>query len=144
MFTFLNFLQIPVGPVAEIDFSSARAKKQRLDNAISGSTPVTKVTLKTTIPHVLPGTDTYKEFFEAINRNCPRSVALIMKEDYYHRFIPKSATTARSKPVFGLRTNTTSIYHPKTSNSCAKTMYYQICHWLTSEQLRAKQGNRQA
>ncbi|XP_051801043.1 uncharacterized protein LOC127533052 isoform X2 [Acanthochromis polyacanthus] len=99
--------KIPVAPVSDIDFSSARAKKQQLDDAISCSTTEAKKMPAKPCPPVAKGSETYKKFFEELSRNCPKSAALITNEAYYKNFIPKSATSMLPKPIMDCRTKDT-------------------------------------
>ncbi|XDV21196.1 hypothetical protein PO909_026341 [Leuciscus waleckii] len=81
--------KIPASPVALIDFSSAKSKKQKLDDAIAGkSTEQPKVVNPLQCPRVKKGSETYARFFESLSRNCPRSAALMARENYHKEFVP--------------------------------------------------------
>ncbi|CAL8263417.1 unnamed protein product [Arctogadus glacialis] len=81
--------KIPVAAVSDIDFASARAKKKRLDDAISGSSPEQS---KSPSP----------------KSACP-AVPLMVQEKFHKRFIPKSATTSLPKPNPGLPNTRQSV-----------------------------------
>uniref|UniRef100_A0AAV2KLV3 Uncharacterized protein n=1 Tax=Knipowitschia caucasica TaxID=637954 RepID=A0AAV2KLV3_KNICA len=99
--------KIPVASVSRIDFASARAKKQRLDDAISCSTIEPKKKPAKPCPTVAKGSETYKRFFEELSQNCPKSAALITNEAFYKKFIPKSATPTLPKSIMDCRTEDT-------------------------------------
>lgn len=107
-----TFFQIPAAPVAHIDFSSAKSKKQKLDDAIAGrSTEQHTVEKPVQCPKVKRGSEEYDKFFHELSRNCPRSAALIFKEKYHKAFVPKSCMLP--KTVLGYRTPVTLQLAPK-------------------------------
>ena len=90
--------------MAEIDFTSAKTKKRKLESAIAGSTPEQVKATPLSCPPVRPKSDVYNKFFEALHKNFSKSAVLITKERYYKEFIPKSATDALPKPVMDYKT----------------------------------------
>jgi len=107
-----SIFQIPAAPVAHIDFSSAKSKKQKLDDAIAGnSTEQPKVVNPVQCPRVKKGSETYARFFESLSRNCPRSAALMVRENYHKEFVPKSCLLP--KTVLEHRTPETLQLPPK-------------------------------
>ena len=138
-----NF-QIPVAPVADIDFSSAKAKKQKLDLAISGSDiKEHKAPLKS-CPCVAPGSPTYKKFFEELNKSCPRSASLMMKQLYHQKFIPKSATAILPKSTMDFRTEETLELSPGSLEKYCKVFSCQTSLLPRSGLWRGRLGSRQA
>ena len=57
--------------VSDIDFASARAKKKRLDDAISGSSPEQSKSPSpnSACPAVHPGSGVYTKFLDELNQN---------------------------------------------------------------------------
>ena len=93
-----------MAPVSKIDFSSAKAKKRRIDEEISGI-PTTPTASKPTLcPPVMPGSEEYKQFFKNLSKNFNRSAVLMTKPDYHKTFIPKSTTDALPKCIIDYRT----------------------------------------
>ena len=90
--------------MAEIDFTSAKTKKRKLESAIAGSTPEQVKATPLSCPPVRPKSDVYNKFFEALHKNFSKSAVLITKERHYKEFIPKSATDALPKPVMDYKT----------------------------------------
>ena len=62
----LTYFQIPAAPVAQIDFSSAKSKKKKLDSSIDGKTTRNKVgkSLPVPCPRVKRGSETYASFLQ--------------------------------------------------------------------------------
>ena len=90
----LSLTQIPAARVAMIDFSSAKSKKKKLDNAIAGRTGEQLTLPRPTVqcPRVKQGSEAYVQFFESLSRNAPRSAALMSIAPYYKEFVPKSVS----------------------------------------------------
>jgi len=54
----------------------------------------------------VPGSDAYKEFFFNLNKNFPTSAALMIKDAYHTRFIPKSISNLLPKSILDYRSQT--------------------------------------
>lgn len=62
-----------------------------MDDAITGKSTEQAKTEKTVqCPRVKRGSETYGRFFESLSRNCPRSAAMMARENYHKEFVPKS------------------------------------------------------
>ncbi|XP_034072435.1 uncharacterized protein LOC117546338 isoform X1 [Gymnodraco acuticeps] len=109
MFTYmlvcLSHVQIPAAPVAMIDFSSAKSKKQKLDDAIAGRTGEKHTFQRPTVQgsKLERGSERYMQFFKTLSRNSPRSAALMSREPYYRECVPKSVSKL-PKPLPQYRT----------------------------------------
>ncbi|KAM4526904.1 uncharacterized protein V3H82_001158 isoform 1-T1 [Fundulus diaphanus] len=105
--------KIPAAPVAQIDFSSAKSKKKKLDSSIDGRTTINKVgkSLPVPCPRVKRGSETYASFFAKLSKNCPRSAALMAREPYHKDFIPVSSMLP--KTLLEYRTPDTLQLPPK-------------------------------
>ncbi|XP_034058948.1 uncharacterized protein LOC117537732 [Gymnodraco acuticeps] len=66
--------KIPAAPVAMIDFSSAKSKKQKLDDAIAGRTGEKHTFQRPTVQgsKLERGSERYMQFFKTLSRNSPR------------------------------------------------------------------------
>ncbi|XP_034062056.1 uncharacterized protein LOC117539828 [Gymnodraco acuticeps] len=97
--------KIPAAPVAMIDFSSAKSKKQKLDDAIAGRTGEKHTFQRPTVQgsKLERGSERYMQFFKTLSRNSPRSAALMSREPYYREFVPKSVSKL-PKPLPQYRT----------------------------------------
>ncbi|XP_046864314.1 uncharacterized protein LOC124458317 [Xenia sp. Carnegie-2017] len=73
-------IYINAAPVSNIDFSSARAKKQRLDSAIRGEAVEAERKTKASCPKVVVGSEEYNNFFKALNENYPLSAVLMTQK----------------------------------------------------------------
>lgn len=63
IFFVFTYFQIPAAPVALIDFSSAKSKKQKLDCSTDGRTTAQKVWKSLLCPRVTRESETYASFF---------------------------------------------------------------------------------
>ncbi len=114
-----QILQIPAAPIALIDFSAAKSKKKKMDDAITGkSTEQAKAEKTVQCSRVKRGSETYGRFFESLSRNCPKSAALMARENYYKEFVPKSCMLP--KTVLEYRTPETLQLPLKSLQSCAR------------------------
>ena len=78
-----------------------------LSNAVAEQSPVTHIDRTTHIPQVTAGSDTYKDFFRKLSLNFPKSAALITKQPYYQKFVPKSIANILPQAILDFRTNDT-------------------------------------
>ncbi len=105
-----HIFQIPSALVTVRDFS-AKSKKQKLDDVIAGTTEEPKVMKPLICPRVKKGSETYAKFFDSLSKNCPRSAALMARENYFKDFVPKSCMLP--KTVLEYRTPETVQLPPK-------------------------------
>lgn len=104
-----------------MDLSSARAKKQKIDNAVCGKSSPTIQEAKPPCPTVEHGSTEYHEFFKTLSKNFPKSACLMSNRLYYSSFIPMSATEALPKPIMSYRSEESlKLDHEQLMDACEK------------------------
>ena len=88
----------------------------------------------------------YMKFFEALNRNSPKSAALMTQEQHHKRFIPKSATDALPKVLLDYRSSTSLSLSPKElGDACREFKFQDLTASLISSverETRKQSGSR--
>ncbi|XP_028415497.1 uncharacterized protein LOC114538527 [Dendronephthya gigantea] len=113
--------KIEPASVKTMDLSSAKAKKQKMDNAMCGKSSPTIQQPKPPCPTVAHGSMEYHEFFKTLNKNFPKSACLMSKRLYYSSFIPMSATEVLPKPIMSYGSEESlKLDHNQLMNECQK------------------------
>ncbi len=63
-----------------MDLSSAKAKKEKLDDAVCGKLPNTPKVSRPECPVITHGSAEYHDFFKSLNTNFSKSATLMSKE----------------------------------------------------------------
>ena len=104
-----------------MDLSSAREKKQKLDNAVCDKSSPTTQVAKPPCPRVAHGSKEYHEFFKTLTKNFPKSACLMSNQLYYSSFIFMSTTEVLPKPVMSYRSEESlKLDHEQLKNECQK------------------------
>ncbi len=102
-----------------MDLSSAKAKKEKLDDAVCGKLPNTPKVSRPECPVIIHGSAEYHDFFKSLNTNFSKSATLMSKELYHKSFIPKSATGELPKPIMSYRMEESlKLSHEQLKNEC--------------------------
>ncbi|XP_070547277.1 uncharacterized protein [Ptychodera flava] len=95
--------QIAYKECRDMDFTSAKSKKKRLDNALEGfSVSETPVKQKPQKRRVTINDEVAKVFLEKISKSGTKPACLSLVPGYHMAYIPKSADTSLPKPLVNL------------------------------------------